>query len=327
MKMLVVYNCCGAKKDNLSMWIEHIDSLILQKNCIFDLVISGCIIDNKSQIDLLTYLSKTNFKGNIFLDFIQELHPVNVTFNHSIIKCSENFDYRGYLFLSSDIKLLKDDHIQKMFDFHINENVGISNFIVDNENWIPTHISQDFWNELQKNHTNFPFGQSINCDCMIFDGDIFKTYGKVIPDIFRSWCTESVFPFLSASINKSHKCHDSSIVVHHAIYRREGSSVIAQSGCEKGCDDLYRSKRNVRERLLTQEAYESGFGYAESHFTIHKWTRESREKIYLIHNDDFYFSPYHPKDTNRLVSFIKNNVFLSDEELNYNDIPHLFQKI
>ena len=317
-KFLVVYNCCGAGSDNYEMWKNHLDSIITQKNCNFDLVISGCIISDSSKKRFIEDFSNSHKK--IYINFIEELHPINVTFNHSVILISKNENYRGYLFLSSDIKIINDTDMCKMFEFHINENIGISNFIVDNENWIPTHIGQDYWQELQIKHADFPFGTSINCDCMLFDSEIYKTYSKIIPDIFRSWCTESVFPFLSASVNKSHKCHDTSITVHHAIERREGSSKIAKTGCEKGCDDLYRSQKDVWERLINQEGFESGFGYAESHYHVHKWTRESNMKMYLLHNKDAYLSPYRPKDTKRLVNFMKTAVFLTNEELDYNEI-------
>jgi hypothetical protein len=323
-KFLVVYNCCGIHKSNTSMWIEHIESILKQKNCNFDVVVSACMIDYNSQMQLLNKFSKVEFENQIFFNFINELHPINVTFNHSIILCSSFQDYRGFLFVSSDIKFTRVDDFERMFLFHENYDVGISNFIVDNENWIPTHIGTDFWNQLSLKHADFPFGSSINCDCMLFDKEIFKLYGKVIPDIFRSWCTESVFPFLCASINKVHKCHDQSIVVHHAINLREGSSTIARSGCEKGCDDLYKSRINVFERLLTSEAFECGFGYAESHFNTHTWTREHLNKIYLVHNSDAYITDYRPKDTERLVNFIKSAVFLEKEELNYSKIKFQF---
>jgi hypothetical protein len=285
------------------------------------------MVDYKSQFELVNRFSKEEFNNQIFFNFINELHPINVTFNHSVILCSSFEEYRGFLFVSSDIKFIGENDFQRMFIFHDTHNVGISNFIVDNENWIPTHISVDFWEHLSHRHTDFPFGSSINCDCMIFDKEIFKTYKKVIPDIFRSWCTESVFPFLCASINKVHKCHDRSVVVHHAINLREGSSTIARSGCEKGCDDLYKSKINVFERLLSREAFECGFGYAESHFNVHTWTREHINKIYLVHNPDAYISDYIPKDTDRLVNFMKTAVFLNRDELDYSKIKFQFLNV
>jgi hypothetical protein len=311
------------------MWIEHIDSILSQSSRNFDLVLSGCVISDGSKGSLINHIEgKKDLSGvDVFVDFIDELHPVNVTFNHSCIKCSKENDYSGYLFLSSDIKLTKENDLERMFKFHYENNLGISNFIVDNENWIPSHISTEYWARLQEEHSDFPFGLSINCDCMIFDRDIFKAYGKVIPDIFRSWCTESVFPFICASLNKKHTCHNNSLVVHHAIDRREGSSSIAKTGCEKGCDDLYRSSKTVWERLLNREAHECGFGYAECHFNIHRFTREHNLKMYLVHNSDAYISDYLPKDPQRLRNFISTAIYLTQEELDYDSIAHTFEKV
>ena len=83
----------------------------------------------------------------------------------------------------------------------------------------------------------------------------------------------------------------------------------------------------MRERLLSQEAYDSGFGYAESHFYVHKNTRESRDKIYLLHNPDAYSDDYQPKDRIKLVNFIKKSVYLSVDELDYDQINYSFEKI
>ncbi len=326
-KFLVIYNCCGVSKTNIDMWSDHIDSILKQKECNFDLVISGCMVSEEGQSTLIGKLSNLDFKNNIFINFINELHPINVTFNNSCILCSEIENYRGFLFMSSDIKFLNDDDFKRMFNFHIEHNVGISNFIVDNENWIPKHISLEFWNILQNQHADFPFGHTINCDCVIFDSSIYETYGKLMPDIFRSWCTESVFPFLCASVNKTHKCHDTSLIVHHATDKREGSSVISSTGCEKGCDDLYRSSKTVWERLLNKEAYECGFGYAESHHDIHTFTREHRLKMYLMHNKDAYIEDYMPKDTKRLVDFLRGAIFLNNDELDYRNIKYNFVKL
>jgi len=311
------------------MWIEHIDSILSQSSRDFDLVLSGCLISDESKGSLTKYIEekKDLLAVDVFIDFIDELHPVNVTFNHSCIKCSKEYKYSGYLFLSSDIKLTKEDDLERMFRFHYDNNLGISNFIVDNENWIPTHISKEYWEKLQIEHADFPFGLSINCDCMIFDRDIFETYDRVIPDIFRSWCTEGVFPFICASLNKKYRCHDNSLVVHHAIDRREGSSSIAKTGCEKGCDDLYRSNKTVWERLLNNEAYECGFGYAESHSNIHTYSREHSLKIYLVHNNEAYISDYLPKDPQRLRNFLSTAIYLTSEELDYGSISHTYRKI
>jgi hypothetical protein len=323
-KFLVVYNFCGVRVNNLDLWINAIDTIINQRDSEFDLILSGCLIDNLSKLKIVEYLKFKNINCRVLINFIEELHPINVTFNHSCLIATRlnNKIYDGYLFMSSDILFKNDYDFKKMFKFHLDNNNGISNFIVDNENWIPKHIGLEFWNILKNEHADFPFGTTINCDCVIFDGEIYRTYNRVIPDIFRSWCTESVFPFLCSSINKKFKCHDNSFDVHHAINRREGSSTIAASGCEKGCDDLYRSSKNVFERLLTQEAFECGFGYAESHFNIHTWTREHKNKIYLIHNHNAYISDYVPKDRKRLENFIRVSIFLSEEELNYDQIKY-----
>ena len=57
--LLVVYNICGIKHDNIEMWINHLQDIVDQKYNNFTVAISGCKISESSKKTLL------NLKINI----------------------------------------------------------------------------------------------------------------------------------------------------------------------------------------------------------------------------------------------------------------------
>ena len=57
MKILVVYNICGLKFDNLEMWSNHLKDILNQDYPNFTVAVSGCIVSDKSKNEL----QKSNF--------------------------------------------------------------------------------------------------------------------------------------------------------------------------------------------------------------------------------------------------------------------------
>jgi len=57
MKILVVYNICGLKFDNLEMWSNHLKDILNQDHPNFTVAVSGCIISDKSKNELQTKIS------------------------------------------------------------------------------------------------------------------------------------------------------------------------------------------------------------------------------------------------------------------------------
>ena len=96
--ILAVYNTCGISgRENLEDYISSIELILDQDFDSFDLIVSSCL-NEKATIDSL--LDK--FSGKIFVNFVKECHPVNVTFNHAVKKYVDKFGpCKGYLYVDS----------------------------------------------------------------------------------------------------------------------------------------------------------------------------------------------------------------------------------
>ena len=97
-KILVVYNTCGISgKENSSFYIDSLHSILNQEFDGFDVVMSSCLNSDKTRSNVFDI-----FKNKIKYNFINERHPVNVTFNHSIRKTIEKFgEYESYMYVDS----------------------------------------------------------------------------------------------------------------------------------------------------------------------------------------------------------------------------------
>ena len=303
-KILVVYNISGILSEKIDMWFQFLTPIINQNYENFDICISGCKISNETQNKFIEF--KQNLDRKIHLIFYDEIYPVNVTFNKTCIELSKFDFYNGFMYVASDVNFIEhNDAITKLVDLHFNENCGITSVVVNNDSGIIPWLGENVFNDiLNQNNYEIPIGKTCNMHCMLFDRKILDFYGKIIPDIFRSYCTESTFTFLTSSINKKFKIHNKSVILIH-LHSADGSSGGFQEN--RGWQDLYKSNLSVQERLMTNEAWESGFGYEEC------------QNIFP-HNKDMYDEYGNHKNPKLLVDFIKKNLYLSDVELDYNNI-------
>ena len=304
-KILVVYNCCGIRQNNLSMWSSHINNILKQNYENFDVCISGCLIseDAKSYFKNL----KNEYQNKIILSFIDEVLPDNITFNKSCIEASKYHNYDGYMYVASDVNFNDDVNvITKLVNLHFSDNIGITSAVVSADSGIDVWLGLDVLNNhLNKNHYEVPIGKTLNMHCMIFDKKIFESYNqKIIPDIFRTYCTESVYSFITASLGMKYVIHDKSVFLTHLI-GRDGSSV--GFGGSRGWQDMFNPRIPVEQRLMTQEAKDCGFGY-EEYINI------------FIHDSEKYNDDNTHKNPEILYNFNKKSIFLTEEEFNYNNI-------
>ena len=96
--ILVVYNTCGISgRENSASYIKNIKSILSQEFDSFDLVVSCCMVNILTKTMLLN-----EFEGDVKFNFINEVHPVNVTFNHSVIETIKRYgEYNAYMYIDS----------------------------------------------------------------------------------------------------------------------------------------------------------------------------------------------------------------------------------
>lgn len=304
-KILVVYNCCGIARDNIDMWLNHIQRIITQDYNNFDLCISGCKISDRSK-EVFRKLQK-NSNINIYLSFIEDVLPVNITFNKTCMAMSELNDYDAFLYIASDVDMNGDNSvISKLSDLHFSKNSAITSAVVNFDSGIEVWLGSHIFNEyLNTSHYQVPVGKTLNLHCMMFDKRIYDEYNeRIIPDIFRTYCTESVFFYLTASLNMKYMIHDKSLFIIH-LAGRDGSSIGFQGG--RDWRDMFNTSKSVHERIMTAEAKSVGFGY-EEYIGI------------FPHDPSYYNSDYTHKNPKILLDFTKENLYLKDYEFSYKNI-------
>lgn len=289
--MKIIFNTCGINGSKYEQYITNMKSIPLPEGA--DLVISGCNHEN----DILDLSKKLNLFSIINY---WDIHPVNVTFNKTVMTIPE--DQEGYIYIDSGVNCLGFDIVSKIRDFvSKNPDAGMVSFKVD------TDMGYQEWDI---HHTNddiaIPVGKAVNLHVQWFSYDLFKFFGKLIPDIFASHCTESTFTFICASLNKKWYLLGEPVLAHEVSL--DGMSAgfsphkwVAESG-RPTYDHPYKIP-SVLSRICTAESYSLGFGYEEM-------------RGVFCHNTDMYDENGYAK-SKLLKYWISENLFLSKKEFDY----------
>ena len=315
MKILVIYNICGIKFNNLEMWSNHLQDILNQEYSDFTVAISGCVVSESSKVELEKFKDKYN---NIVFNWIEDKLPVNVTFNHTAQVCIEQLgEFDGYLYVASDVKFNNDTKvIEKLAYLHQNSNSAMTYALVNNDHGLDGWYA-DVWGELDKmletDHFCINIGRTANMHVILFDKIIYQTFNnKIIPDIFASHCTETTYSYLAASLGKKYVVHNKNVMLGHIGFA-DGHSVgfidEIQYNDSLAWKHLFKSKTSAEERLLNDEAKVSGFGY-EAHRGL------------LAHDESMYDENENHVNPQKLLDFLKKAIYLSDDEFNYKMINY-----
>jgi hypothetical protein len=308
-KYLVVYNTCGISgKDNSDYYVSALKTIRNQDYNDYILAVSSCL-NTDEQIDKVV--------SNIEIDFINRIYdtlPVNITFNDTVRECIKEYgEFEGYLYLDSGIKFTDNTQLKTLFDEFESGNFGMVSAQVDNDmGWVWFGMNE-YSKPILRENLLVPVGKACNLHCQIFSKDIFKEYGNVIPDIFKSYCTESVFSFINAAIKKQWII-TSKVRVHHAFNVPDGAPNDGDGldGHSSGFraphgtwDDVY-PPYSMEQIISFSEGTESGFGYEEL-------------RGIKIHNGDCFDENQLCKN-DELRIFLKKYLYRNEKDFNYNNI-------
>lgn len=294
-KILVVYNTCEMKgRSNYSHYIPCINSILSQDFDSFKVVISGCKMTKETK-DILF----NSFGNEISYNWIEDKLPLNTTFNHTVMKAFDHFgEFESVLYMDSGIYLNDKNILKEMWNRYETNKYSMIAQQVDSD------TGYSLW-KVQPSNTNDTIinpGQTVNLHIQLFGKEIFDAFDKrILPDIFASDTSESIFPYICACFNKK-MVLTSTNPVHHKL-SVDGPSV----GFRNVHDIIFKSNKPLN--VICALGYEVGFGYEEC-------------KKYLVHNRDWYDHNYNHKDPERLKSFIKQNCYF-DKNF-YQQISHLF---
>lgn len=331
MKLIIIFNTCGISgKDNSAIYINHINGILNQNFDDFRVVLSSCLNSNQTRNSLLKH-----FGNKISYSFIDQLLPVNITFNKSIQVASSYFgEAEAYASIDSGVDISHDlNSIKKLFELHKTGDYGITASRIEDDsgywlwfgdydkNWSP-HIpatanqEKECANKMFANgNFEIPLGKTINQHLQIFNPLILKNFdNRLTPDIFASHSTEGLYTYITASIGKKFVIHKD-VIAKHSQTVDGGSSGFRpeREGVPGYQHTISFAKKKIMDIIFSEESKEVGFGYEEC------------QKI-LMHNPSKFDENGYPKDAEKLKKFLLNNFYLSKEELDYNNIHNIFLK-
>lgn len=308
-KYLVIYNTCGISgKDNSDYYISAINTIRSQNYDNYILALSSCL--NKDE-HIEKVLNNTRID---FVNRINDVLPVNITFNDTVRECIKEYgEFDGYLYLDSGIKFTDNNQLKTLFDEFESGNFGMVSAQVDNDMGWVWFGRYEHSNPILEENLLVPVGKACNLHCQIFSKEIFNEYGNVIPDIFKSYCTESVFSFVNAAIKKQWII-TSKVRVHHAFNVPDGlpDDGDGLDGHSSGFraphgtwDDVY-SPYSMEQIVSLPEGTDCGFGYEElRRIKMHR--EDCFDENQLCKNDE-------------LRKFIKKYLYRNEKDFNYNNI-------
>lgn len=323
--VLVVYNTCGINGvEPVDVYKQNIASILEQTHENKKIIWSSCYNSQETIQEVVNY-----FGDKISVNIINHHLAVNQTFNHSVMAGNKLFgDFDGYMYVAGDVKFNEDqDSLSRLASRLENEENGIISPEIDNDNgyywWFNFEEGKRLFEVFDSNKDFVvPVGATSNLHAKIFSSKIYKEFGTILPDIFVSYCTETIFSFIAASIKQKFIITNDVIMNH-----RTGQISSPEGNCQAyggNWDTLFPNvRRSIRQIVDDPMAKQVGLGYEEWVGTYKGKMNIPQDKPYLMHDSNKFDSNGFSLNDN-LKIFIKDNFYLSKDVLDYNRIPSVF---
>lgn len=304
-KLSVIYNICGiSKKEDFLQYVKVLNSLKNQNFDDYNIVVSGCMVED----NVLNLLKNTY--PDILVVNVKDVVPVNVSFNATVKTINKTVGpSEGYLYLDYGVSLNKEDNLQNLYNLFKSGPYSMVSTQTENDNGYHLWFGLGkFHGDESENYKLFengdfvvPVGKCVNLHAQIFSHELYEAYGKVIPDIFAAYCTESVLSFLNAAIKRQWIISKDIILPHTEL------AYNCASGFGNGVNGLDRPfgfNYSILDRIAPGVPH--GMGYDESRGLVMHNTSCFDDNGFCT-NDD-------------LKQYIKDYIFLSNEEFNYDEL-------
>tara|TARA_R110002020_G_scaffold125793_2_gene283171 strand:- start:1533 stop:2477 length:945 start_codon:yes stop_codon:yes gene_type:complete len=309
-KYLIVYNICEIGKRNCEWYIKCIDNLLRLNHKKFHIVVSGCRVTQETKKELFN-----KFKNKISFCYTENFLSVNITFNHTVLKCVERFkEFTGYIYIDSGVNTEENYNLLEEIDNRVQtERYSMISVQTDTDHghhWFKEdHVHNPY---IKDKDFIVPVGRCCNLHVSYFSNDLLNAFDRLIPDIFNAYCTESVFSFLNASIQKQWVIIKDIILTH--IKEKDGATLSYDhiGPRQVPWNNLYGCA-DMEDIVNDPKAREVGLGYEELGGV-------------LIHDPDLYTPEGHVKN-NTLKDYIRENLFLKSNQLDYSHILHSFHPV
>lgn len=309
-EFLVVYNMCGLRgNENSDYYIRAINS-ILNQTYKSTIVLSGCCLSETTKVKL-----QTSFGDKVSFFWIDKIYPVPVTFNAAVLMARQTFGpYEGYMYVDSGCVFTKSTDMESLYR-GFSKDVGMYAARVDHdsgyEDWFGNIITEnDMFPQTLASAPKLldftiPLGKTVNLHTQVFSESIVEAYGRPYPDIFAGYCSESVFSFLCAAIKTKFKVCGN-VVAHHQHLDGQSAGFHPAAWQAQGKNTLDHPYLVDSIVEIMKRGQEFGLGYEELHSVV-------------MHDEKCFDKDGFSTD-GRLAHFIKENLFLQPDKLNYDTI-------
>jgi len=313
MKFLIVYNTCGIRVDNTDWYIDCIKSFLDQEFDDFHIVLSSCM----NSIDCIKKIHKT-FGNSISYCFYPEPYTVNITFNKTVQECVNKFgEFEYYAYVDSGCTFgSQADVLSKSYESLKKNDYGMLSLQVSTDEALqaidPKYKYETEEVQIVGEDLRIPLGKACNAHVIFYSNEYYKTYdGRLWPDVFAAFCTESTFTFLCSAIKKYWAILKDIKIEHLKAADGPSSSVPHSSIRHKNTWNNLLYGRNALNFIEDQRAIQCGLGYEECNNV-------------MMHGPEAYDDNGFSTMPEELISVIKQHFFLTKEELDYENIKHRF---
>ena len=338
-KILLVYNTCGIKRDNTEWYKECIQSFLKQDFEGLHIVVSSCM----NSINCFKELYAT-FKDKISYCLYPERYVVQTTFNKTVIEMVKRHgEFEGYMYIDSGVTF--DDQknvIKEAYDRLKTDKYAIVTVQTDTDaafndlsgGYVGDEMIEDSphafsewakkrggfayetkFGDIQIRDNDFivPPGASANLHANIYSNELWKEYNeKILADIFKAYCLESTFIWMTKGISKNW------VIIKDLQVRHVKALDVPCAGFNTHStqtgnywDNLF-GERSALEWMKDPEAQRAGLGY-HNHPNV---PLEARMQYDL----DAYDEDNNAKYPHELAKIMKKYFFLTKEELDYDKI-------
>jgi len=335
-RVLVVYNICGVKRDNTYQYPIFLQSIASQK---FDGEVVVAVSACQPREQTIPYLKKEfpDFHYNV----MEDLYPVNITFNKTVLDCVDRFgSFDGYFYQACDVMIHESNVYQGLFNcLKSKDSNGLVAAQIDQDSCYAYGLQlgggrhgiddERARYEMFKDGTDYtvPIGKACATHLLLYNPDVLEYYGRLLPDLFAAYCTESIFSFLCAAIKRNwviskdyHISHSAGLDTPSAGFRPENrpssppydypipqfSRYHENNGLAQGqssADSLLHIFQNEYARSI-------GLGYEEcAHIVMHDPSQFDHNQFCV---------------NSELAPYIKEHAYVRKEILDYSTIESKF---
>lgn len=300
---LLVFNCFGGNGlERVDLYVKHL------RACLASGILHVCVKGTCSTNACKRVLTGKFGKAISYL-WIDRLLPVNVGFNLAVKKCVEHYGpFDCCWYVASDVDATDCPQIFQLMRQRIDDSYASVVARPDNDDGYG-------WCDIRmKDGEDYvlPVGKGVNQHLQAFHPDLYRCFGRLMPDIFVGDTTESVYTFLYAAVGRR------GVILHKPVVGHVGTMDGASSMHGRGMrlfdpKDMGKNRSlspqdsAIKMKAICEEGRHFGFGYEEC------------QRV-LMHDPAKFDGDGRAMD-DRLGPFLKRRLFLQPEEFNYDQVP------